>query len=116
VTRLRFRIIDFSTSPTPGGIADMRALDSIDVIISNILDSQTCLASTGSATTPCTITVKGTVVETPPAQANGGGTNSTYTVVLGTPLANGASINIQWVLGVQTTGSFKFFFNVEALP
>jgi hypothetical protein len=116
VTRLRFRIIDLSTFPTPGGIADMRALDSIDLVISGILDSQTCLAATGSATTPCTITVKGTVVETPPAQSNGGGTNSTYTVVLGTPLPNGASINVQWVLGVQTTGSFKFFFNVEALP
>jgi hypothetical protein len=38
------------------------------------------------------------------------------TVTLGTPLAAGASINIQFVLGVQQTGSFKFFFNVEALP
>jgi Bacterial Ig-like domain (group 3) len=116
VTRLRFRIIDISTLPVPGGVADMRALDSIDVIISNILDSQTCLASTGSATTPCTITVNGTVVETPPAQAMGGATNSTYTVTLGTPLAAGASVNVQWVLGLQSTGSFKFFLNVEALP
>jgi hypothetical protein len=116
VTRLRFRIIDLSTLPTPAGIADMRALDSLDLVISGVLDSQTCAATGTPATTPCSVTVKGTVVETPPAQPIGGGTNSTYTVVLGSPLPNGASINIQWVLGVQTTGSFKFFFNVEALP
>ena len=116
VTRLRFRIVDFSTLPTPAGIADLRALDSSNITISGILDSQTCTATGTPATTPCMVTVVGTVVETPPAQGNGGGNNSTYTVVLGTPLANGASINVQWVLGVQTTGSFKFFFNVEALP
>jgi len=116
VTRLRFRIIDLSTAPVTGGIADMRALDSSSVSVSGILDSQTCLASTGSATTPCTVTVQGTLVETPPAQALGGATNSTFTVTLGTPLAAGASVNLQLRFGLQTTGSFKFFFNVEALP
>jgi hypothetical protein len=116
VTRLRFRIIDLSTAPVTGGIADMRALDSSSVSVSGILDSQTCLAATGSATTPCTVTVQGTLVETPPAQALGGATNSTFTVTLGTPLAAGASVNLQLRFGLQTTGSFKFFFNVEALP
>ena len=29
---------------------------------------------------------------------------------------SGASINLQFLLGVQQTGSFKFFFNIEALP
>jgi hypothetical protein len=116
VTRLRFRIVDISTSPTTGSIADMRALDSSDITISAVLDSQTCTATGTPASPPCMVTVKGSVVETPPGQAMGGGNNSTYTVILGTPLPNGASINIQWVLGVQTTGSFKFFFNVEALP
>jgi hypothetical protein len=37
-------------------------------------------------------------------------------VTLGTPLAAGASINLQFLLGVEKTGSFKFFFNIEALP
>ena len=32
------------------------------------------------------------------------------------PLAPGQSINLQFLLGVQKTGSFKFFFNIEALP
>jgi len=35
---------------------------------------------------------------------------------LDAPLANGASINGQFLLGIQQTGNFKFFINVEALP
>jgi len=41
---------------------------------------------------------------------------SAGTVTLATPLANGASINLQFLLGIQQTGTFKFFINVEALP
>jgi hypothetical protein len=33
-----------------------------------------------------------------------------------TPVAPGASVNLQFLLGVEKTGSFKFFFNIEALP
>jgi hypothetical protein len=119
VTRLRFRIVDISTISVPGGIADIRALTSPLVVVSGISDAATCLASTGSASTPCTVNVQGTTLETPPAQANGGGHNSTMsagTITLGTPLAPGASVNLQFLLGVQQTGSFKFFFNIEALP
>jgi hypothetical protein len=119
VTRLRFRIVDISSIAVPGGIADVRALTSTDVVVNGITDIATCLASTGSATTPCTITVRGTTLETPPAQALGGANNSSMsagTITLGTPLAPGASINLQFLLGVQQTGSFKFFFNIEALP
>jgi hypothetical protein len=114
VTRLRFRIVDISTVSVPGGIADLRALTSTNVVVSGITDNGTCTAA--GQPTPCTITVQGTTIETPPAQANGGGNNSTFTVNLGTPLAAGASINVQFLLGVQQTGSFKFFFNIEALP
>jgi len=46
----------------------------------------------------------------------GGGNNSSMTIILGTPLAPNASVSVQFLLGVQATGSFKFFFNVEALP
>jgi hypothetical protein len=114
VTRLRFRIVDISTVSVPGGIADLRALTSTNVVVSGITDNGTCTAA--GQPTPCTITVQGTTIETPPAQANGGGKNSTFTVNLGTPLAAGASVNVQFLLGVQQTGSFKFFFNIEALP
>jgi hypothetical protein len=41
---------------------------------------------------------------------------SAGTITFATPLAPGASINLQLKLGVNETGSFKFFFNVEALP
>jgi hypothetical protein len=50
---------------------------------------------------------------------NGGAFNGTYsagTVTLGTPLANGASINVRFLLGIQQTGTFKFYINVETLP
>jgi hypothetical protein len=63
--------------------------------------------------------VHGTTLETPPIQLKGGGLNSTLasgTVTLGTPLANGASINVQFLLGVQQPGTFRFLINIEALP
>ncbi len=119
VTRLRFRIVDISSISVPGGIADVRALTSTSVVVSGITDAATCLASTGSATTPCTVTVLGTTLEQPPAQPLGGALNSSMsagTITLAASLAPGASINLQFLLGVQQTGSFKFFFNIEALP
>ncbi len=119
VTRLRLRIVDISALSMSPGIADVRALDSVTVMITGIADSATCQASTGSPATPCTVTVLGTTLEQPPTQSLGGALNSTLTVgtiTLGTPLASGASINLQAVLGVVQTGAFKFFINVEALP
>lgn len=119
VTRLRFRVIDITTFPAPSGFADMRPRTSTLVVVSGINDAATCLASNGVATTPCTINVQGTALEQPPSQPNGGGFNSSMsagTVTLGTPIANGASINLRFLLGLQQTGSFKFYFNVETLP
>jgi len=120
VTRLRFRIVDMTTFPSPGGgVADLRALTSVDeVAVGPINDATTCTAA-GAGSPPCTITVRGTTLETPPAQPNGGGLNSTLsvgTITLGTPLANGASLPVRFVLGIQTTGTFRFLLIVEALP
>ncbi len=119
VTRLRFRVVDISAFPVPNPVADLRVLSSTQITVTGVQDSATCLASNGSPATPCTVTVLGTTLETPPAQPLGGALNSsvtTGTITLGTPLAPGASINLQFLLGVQNTGSFKFFFNIEALP
>ncbi len=113
VTRLRFRIVDISTFPAPSGFADLRPRTSTDVVVSGINDQDTCL---GSA--PCTVNVLGTTLEQPPNQPNGGGFNSSLssdTVTLSTPLAAGDSINVHFLLGIQQTGSFKFFINVEIL-
>jgi hypothetical protein len=119
VTRLRFRVVDITTFPAPSGIADLRPRTSSAVVVAGINDAGTCSATGAPATPPCTVTVQGTTLEQPPSQPNGGGFNSSLsagTVTLGTPLANGASINVQFLLGIQQTGNFKFYINVEALP
>ena len=114
-TRLRFRIIDINTFPAPSGFADLRSRTSTAVVVSGINDAGTCSPSG----TPCSVTVQGTTLEQPPSQPNGGAFNSTQssgTVTLATPIAPGASINVRFLLGIQQTGSFRFFLNVEALP
>ncbi|HEX8150283.1 MAG TPA: hypothetical protein VF591_24075 [Pyrinomonadaceae bacterium] len=106
VTRLRFRVIDISTRPAPAGIADLRVISS----------------SATAVTDPCTsllTPVRGTTLETPPAQPFGGGFNSSLsadTVTLLTPLLPGDTYDFQFTLGIQQTGSFKFYVNIEALP
>jgi hypothetical protein len=119
VTRLRFRVIDLTTFPAPSGIADLRPRTSTSVVVAGINDATTCAATGAPLTPPCTATVQGSTLEQPPSQPNGGGFNSSMsagTVTLGTPLANGASLNLRFLLGIQQTGSFKFYINVEALP
>jgi hypothetical protein len=123
ITRLRFRIIDQDTFPAASGFADLRARTSGAVVVAGINDSVTCVATGAPATPPCTATVQGTTLEqaTAPStgQPNGGGFNSSLsagTVTLGTPLANGASINLQFLFGIQQTGNFRVYLNVEALP
>jgi len=109
VTKLRFRVSDITTLNTLGYVAggsqsDMRVLSSNDVMVT-ITGGQSVL-------------VRGTTLETPPNQPNGGGLNSTLNagaITLSQPLAPGQSVNVQWVLGVQQSGSFRFFVNVEAL-
>ena len=111
VTRLRFRVIDLTTFPAPSGIADLRPRTSTAVVVT--VDRAPCGSGTSN------VTVQGTTLEQPPSQPNGGGFNSSMsagTVTLATPLANGASIDVRFLLGIQQTGSFKFYFNIEALP
>ena len=111
VTRLRFRVIDLTTFPAPSGIADLRPRTSTAVVVT--VDRPPCGSGTSN------VTVNGTTLEQPPSQPNGGGFNSSMsagTITLATPLANGASVDVRFLLGIQQTGSFKFFINVEALP
>ncbi|HEY6216928.1 MAG TPA: hypothetical protein VIW74_09680, partial [Pyrinomonadaceae bacterium] len=113
VTRLRFRVVDISTLPAPSGIADLRPRTGSNLTVNGVNDAGTCAGAT-----PCTVTVLGTTLEQPPTQNKGGGFNSSLssdTVTLATPLAPGDSINVHFLLGVQQTGSFKFFINVELL-
>ncbi|HEY5838874.1 MAG TPA: choice-of-anchor Q domain-containing protein, partial [Pyrinomonadaceae bacterium] len=120
VSRLRFRIVDITSFPSPGGgESDIRALTSATINGVNVGDSGTCAAQQPPAVAPCTVTVQGLTLEDPPAQANGGGMNATLssgTITLADPLAAGASVNVQFRLAVQTTGTFRFYVVIEALP
>lgn len=111
VTRLRFRVIDLTTFPAPSGIADLRPRTSTAVVVT--VDRPPCGSGTSN------VTAQGTTLEQPPSQPNGGGFNSSMSagvVTLATPIANGASVDVRFLLGIQQTGSFKFYINVEALP
>jgi hypothetical protein len=111
VTRLRFRIVDITTFPTTAGVADLRARNSSAGVVS--------ITGTNPACPAQTCPVQALTLETPPAQTSGGGLNSSLTVgtvALGTPLLTGQSINVEFLLGVQQSGTFKFFVNIEALP
>ena len=105
ITLLRFRIVNITTEPKPSATtADLRAISS----------GQVSVTVTGGAQK----TVLGTTLETPPAQPKGGGNNATLalgTITLNAPLADGASIDLQFLLGVQNPGYYRFLVNVEAV-
>jgi endonuclease G len=107
VTTLRFRVVGITTLGSPGagsGQADLR-------LISSSPGDFNVTLTDGSV-----VPVQGTQVETPPAQLNGGGLNSAVvTVTTATPIPAGASVNIEFTLGVQEQGAFSFFVNVEAI-
>jgi hypothetical protein len=101
---LRFRVVDITTAPTQplaSGIADLRLLSSPSVIVPVTGGSKTALGMTLDQ----------------PTQSLGGGYNSSITATLsGGGIAPNASVDVQFVLGVQQAGSFRFFVIVEALP
>ncbi|MBD0324889.1 MAG: hypothetical protein ICV68_00575, partial [Pyrinomonadaceae bacterium] len=104
ITRLRFRIIDITGYPFMTGTSDIR-----------FINSGSTVATRSDGTN---VFVQGTTLETPPAQINGGGWNSSATahdVTMSTPLQPNQSISLQFMLGVQETGYFRFFIVIEAL-
>ncbi|HYN84207.1 MAG TPA: Calx-beta domain-containing protein, partial [Pyrinomonadaceae bacterium] len=110
VTALRFHFYDITAGPAPVGTADIRATSSSDTV--------------ATVTGVGVVTVRGTVLETPPAQPNGGGLNSSMVptntpaqpLSTGQPLANGQSINLQFLFNIVQAGTFRVFVTVEALP
>ncbi|MCM3901364.1 MAG: hypothetical protein ND866_06640 [Pyrinomonadaceae bacterium] len=105
ITRLRFRIYDMTTFPSPVGTADLRARTSTNAVVT--------VTGVGS------VTALATTLEMPPNQPSSGGLNSSLaagTVTMGTPLAPGASIHLNFLFGVQQSGSFRVFVFVEAVP
>lgn len=125
ITRLRFRVVDITTlpsigsgcnvEPAPSGCAaDFRTLNSGNSTVS-VNDPALC----GAGATPCNVTAIGTSLEGPPIQNFGGGFNSSWsadTITAATPLTNGSSINLQFVVGLQQTGADRLYVVVEAFP
>ncbi|MEO8380094.1 MAG: IPT/TIG domain-containing protein [Acidobacteriota bacterium] len=105
LTRLRFRIVDMTTSPAAGPFADLRALNSTGGLVP---------VSVGP-----NVSVDLTSVEVPPTQAAGGGLNATLTVpsvTAATPLAAAGTTNLAFTLGVQVTGQYNFCLVPEGDP
>ena len=92
--QVRFRLIDI-TNAAAGTEADLRMLNSVTATI----DGKT---------------VEGLTITPTPAQPNGGGLNSLF--VVGTDLPIGATINIEFKLGVMRKGKYRFILNIEAAP
>ncbi|HEX8634745.1 MAG TPA: lamin tail domain-containing protein [Pyrinomonadaceae bacterium] len=105
INRLRFRVVDLTTKGNvQAGEADLRALTSSDITVTN------------SNQQP--VVLRGLTLGQTSFQPEGGGINSTLappSISLSTPLASGASINVEFRLGVMTNGGFRFFVNVEAV-
>ncbi|HSB28047.1 MAG TPA: hypothetical protein VLE19_09330 [Pyrinomonadaceae bacterium] len=106
ITALRFKVIAITSFPAPQGVADLR------------------LRSTrgGEESDPCspgnTFTLMGLALDGP-SQPMGGAFNSNVSadiLSLGQPLQPGQTIYVEFLLGVQQTGRFHFFVNIEALP
>jgi subtilisin-like proprotein convertase family protein len=121
VTALRFRIVDVTTQNSPGtGLAELRGRNSH-------VFSPFCVSAGGGCGGPGgRAIINGTTLEAPTAANNGGlntslvvnpfGTDGEGTLTLVNPLADGAGISLQFLLGVKQTGSYRFFINIEALP
>jgi len=115
ITRLRFFVTDITTFPTDvTNTADLRVRTSLgSAFTSN--DGGVC----APAPAPCTVLAQGTTLEEPPFQPAGGGWHSTLSannITLAQPLAPGASINIEFLLGLEATGYFRFWVDIETLP
>ena len=108
ITRMRFRIFDFTTTNSPVVTTPPQAvLTMLDSADSNIT------LSNGA-----TVSVKGTKVEQPPNQLNAGGINTTHApggITLTTPLQPGQSFYREMKFGVNANGSFRYNATVELL-
>jgi hypothetical protein len=104
VDYLTFRVVQITTyPPAAAGDADLRVLDSADITVTRSNGTQ--------------VDVRGTYVRQP-EQPNGGALNSSlgvgYINLEGNALEDNETVSVQFLLGVEKTGSFRFYINVEA--
>lgn len=108
ISRLRFRVIDVTG---PGSDNTCGASLCADVRVLSSQDGEAGSPNIG------VVTVRGLTLEQPPVQPNGGGFNSSLSadfINLATPLAPGASVNVEFKLGVMRTGAFRLLGNFES--
>jgi hypothetical protein len=104
---LRYRVVSLSTlegGTVPTGQADLRVLNSPSQSI--------------SLTDASMVNAQALTVQTPAAQASGGGVNSSLSegvITTMAPLANGASTVVEFNLGVEQFGNFRFGVLAEGL-
>ena len=108
ISSLRFRVSEITTGATP-------APPVANAILRILSDpgGTVPFGGTNYTLTPTSLNAPAT------ANADGGGLNASVSVpsITGAkPLAPGASIYIEFRLGVQRAGHFRFYFNTEALP
>jgi len=106
IIALRYRILDISTLGVAATLADLRVLNSP--------------SSTITLTDTSSVTLQALTLQTPAAQALGGGFNSSLAqgvITTTAPLANGATTNVEFTLGVNGSTSipFRFAYVVEGL-
>ncbi|UXI66252.1 hypothetical protein [Tahibacter amnicola] len=107
IVALRYRVYKIPTrtgGTVPAGQADLRVLNS---------PTQTI-----TLTDTTTVTAQALTLQTPAAQALGGGLNSSLAegvITTTAPLANGASTYVEFNLGVETDGAYRFHVVAEGL-
>ncbi len=115
VSALRFRIVGTTAgTSSASGVADLRAISSGGVryydsahTIQRAAYGMTIDAPTTPTEAPLTSTSSG----------NGGGLNSSWTAPLpGGTLAPGASVNVEFLFGIQQEGNFRIVLDAELLP
>jgi hypothetical protein len=115
VSRLRFRVENLTTFPPPTapGTSDLRLLSSPIVNVSSS-DPAVC----GASPTPCTVQARGLTLEEPPSQPFGGGFNSSVLagfITFADPMPVNGRINVNFLFGVEQTGSFEVDVFAEAI-
>lgn len=105
---MRYRVIGISSlqgGSLPTGAADVRMLSNVAQVIT--------LTDTSNVTLQAL-----TLQQSPPTQPNGGGLNSSLgqgNITTTAPLANGATTNVEFTLGVNTFGTYEVAIIVEGL-
>ncbi len=115
VSKLRFRIVAITAGmSTTSGVADLRAISSGGV---RYFDGNGQLQRGAYGMTLDAPTMPTEAPLTAASTGNGGGLNAGWTAPLpGGTLAAGASVNVEFLFGIQAEGQFRIVVDAEVLP